>query len=154
MILVDTSVWVHHLRQGDRALAAALELGRVLMHPFIVGELSCGNPKRRAQVLSHLRQLPRVIVATDEEALGFIEKRTLMDRGIGLRRRSPPDGGGPDGRGAAMDPRPASLPSGLGRLTGFCEASMSGMTRGRLHEPQRAHVRSDWSPARALVVIG
>ena len=83
MILVDTSVWVHHLRQGDRALATALELGRVLMHPFIVGELSCGNLKRRAQVLSHLRQLPRVIVATDEEALGFIEKRALMGRGIG-----------------------------------------------------------------------
>ena len=83
MILVDTSVWVHHLRQGDRALTTALELGRVLIHPFIVGELSCGNLKRRAQVLSHLRQLPRVIVATDEEALGFIEKRALMGRRIG-----------------------------------------------------------------------
>lgn len=83
MILVDTSVWIDHLRQGDPALVTALGSGRVLMHPFVVGELACGNLKRRAEILRHLRELPQAPVATDEEALGFIERRDLMGRGIG-----------------------------------------------------------------------
>ena len=82
MILVDTSVWIDHLRQGNRVLSAALDSGRVLIHPFIVGELACGNLKRRAEILRHLRELPRVPIATDEEALGFIERRHLMGRRI------------------------------------------------------------------------
>jgi predicted nucleic acid-binding protein len=83
MILVDTSVWIDHLRQGDSALATALQSSRVLMHPFIVGELACGNLRSRAEVLTLLAELPRAPVATDEEALGFIERRHLMGRGIG-----------------------------------------------------------------------
>jgi predicted nucleic acid-binding protein len=83
MILVDTSVWIDHLRRGDQALAAALEAGQVLMHPFIVGELACGNLQRRAEILALLRALPGAPVATDDEALGFIERRELMGRGIG-----------------------------------------------------------------------
>ena len=83
MILVDTSVWIDHLRQGDSALTTALQSSRVLMHPFIVGELACGNLRSRAGVLTLLGELPRAPVATDEEALGFIERRHLMGRGIG-----------------------------------------------------------------------
>lgn len=83
MILVDTSVWVDHLRKGDAALIAALEAGEVLMHPFIVGELACGNLSNRAEVLTLLRDLPPVTVATDAEALGFIDRHALMGRGIG-----------------------------------------------------------------------
>lgn len=58
MILVDTSVWVDHLRSGDPGLGALLESGRVLMHPFVVGELACGNLHRRSEVLSLLKALP------------------------------------------------------------------------------------------------
>jgi predicted nucleic acid-binding protein len=83
MILADTSVWIDHLRQGDPSLVAALEAGRVLMHPFIVGELACGTLRRRAEVLMLLRQLPPAPVATDDEALEFIERRSLMGRGLG-----------------------------------------------------------------------
>jgi predicted nucleic acid-binding protein len=83
MILVDTSVWVDHLRRTERVLVAALGAGQVLMHPFIVGELACGNLKRRIEVLSLLGDLPRVPTATDEEAMAFIERRRLMGRGIG-----------------------------------------------------------------------
>jgi predicted nucleic acid-binding protein len=72
MILVDTSVWVDHLRRGDQALAAALEAGQVLTHPFIVGELACGNLQHRAEVLALLRALPGAPVATHDEALRFI----------------------------------------------------------------------------------
>lgn len=83
MILVDTSVWIDHLRQGDPSLVTILEAGRVLMHPFVVGELACGNLNRRAEVLMLLRELPPAPVATDDEVLEFIERRGLMGRGIG-----------------------------------------------------------------------
>jgi len=83
VILVDTSVWVDHLRVGDAQLAALLEGSQVLMHPFVVGELACGNLSNRAEVLALLGQLPRAAVATNEEALFFIERHELMGRGIG-----------------------------------------------------------------------
>lgn len=83
MILVDTSVWVEHLRKGAPALATALEQGTVLAHPFVLGELACGNLKNRGEVLRLLRELPAAPMATDAEALDFIERRALMGRGIG-----------------------------------------------------------------------
>ena len=83
MILVDTSVWVDHLREGAPALAAALEQASVLMHPFVVGELACGNLKNRGEVLRLLGDLPGAPMATDAEVLDFIERRALMGRGMG-----------------------------------------------------------------------
>ncbi len=83
MILVDTSVWVDHLRSGEPALATALEGGHVLMHPFVLGELACGNLKNRGEVLRLLGDLPAAPTATDPEVLGLIERRALMGRGIG-----------------------------------------------------------------------
>ena len=83
MILVDTSVWIDHLRQGDAGLVAALESGGVLVHPFVIDELACGNLQHRAEVLGLLRGLPHAPVASAEEALGFIERQSLMGRGIG-----------------------------------------------------------------------
>ena len=84
MIIVDTSVWIDHLRNGVPALALALEDGLVLMHPFVQGELACGNLKSRREVLYLMGNLPQPVTATHPEVLTFIEKRTLMDRGIGL----------------------------------------------------------------------
>lgn len=83
MILVDSSIWIDHLRTGEPRLADQLNAGRVLTHPFIVGELACGNLKNRKEVLSLLHDLPAAPVATDEEVLFFIEKRALMGKGIG-----------------------------------------------------------------------
>ena len=83
MILADTSVWVDHLRSGVPELAGALEEGMVMTHPFVVGELACGNLKNRADVLRLLAELPRAPVATDREALDFMEQRALMGQGIG-----------------------------------------------------------------------
>ena len=83
MILVDTSVWVDHLRAGTPALAVVLEQGSVLMHPFVLGELACGNLKSRGEVLRLLGDLPAAPLATDPEALDYIERRALMGRGIG-----------------------------------------------------------------------
>ena len=83
MILVDTSVWIDHLRSGEPLLVAALEGGRVMMHPFVLGELACGNLANRSEVLELLGGLPAAPSATDPEALEFIERRTLMGQGIG-----------------------------------------------------------------------
>jgi predicted nucleic acid-binding protein len=83
MILVDTSVWIDYLRAGDDALASLLNSSRVLMHPFVLGELACGNLNNRLEVLALLKDLPRSPVATDDEVLYFIEQHELMGRGIG-----------------------------------------------------------------------
>jgi predicted nucleic acid-binding protein len=83
MILVDTSVWIDYLRAGDAELATLLNSGRVLMHPFVLGELACGNLHKRHEVLALLKDLPRSAAATDNEVLFFIEKHALMGRGIG-----------------------------------------------------------------------
>lgn len=83
MILVDTSVWVDHLRAGVPLLAASLELGTVLVHPFVAGELACGMLKNRNAVLQLLQDLPPAIVGADDEVLAFIERYALMGRGIG-----------------------------------------------------------------------
>ena len=83
MILVDTSLWVDHLRKRAPRLAAALEQGSVLMHPFVLGELACGNLRNRDEVLQLLGELPAAPLATDAEALEFIERRALMGRGMG-----------------------------------------------------------------------
>lgn len=83
MILVDTSVWIDHLRQGDTQLAAALEAGQVRVHPFVVGELACGNLRARADVLGLLQALPPILLATDKEVLFFMDEQNLMGRGIG-----------------------------------------------------------------------
>ncbi|CAN5912000.1 type II toxin-antitoxin system VapC family toxin [soil metagenome] len=83
MILVDTSVWVDHLRSDEPSLAEALEDGRVLMHRFVLGELACGSIKNRREVLRLLENLSTAPAATDSEALGFIERHLLMGRGIG-----------------------------------------------------------------------
>jgi predicted nucleic acid-binding protein len=83
VILVDTSVWVDHFRRGEPHLLDALNNGLVLMHPFVLGELACGNLKRRTEVLSLMSELPLAAIATEDEALEFIDRRRLMGRGIG-----------------------------------------------------------------------
>lgn len=83
VILVDTSIWVDHLRAGDNDLATALERGLVFTHPFIVGELACWRMRNRREVLRLLQSLPRSPVATDGEALRYIEVHNLMGQGLG-----------------------------------------------------------------------
>lgn len=83
MILVDTSVWIDHLRHGDEELTRLLNAGRVLTHRFVIGELALGNLQNRNIVLSALQNLPQVTAASDEEALHFIENNALFATGIG-----------------------------------------------------------------------
>ncbi|HUP44184.1 MAG TPA: type II toxin-antitoxin system VapC family toxin [Thermoanaerobaculia bacterium] len=83
MILVDTSVWIDHFRAADSRLITALEAEMVATHPFVVGELACGQIKRREEVLSLLGALPSIVVATHEDALELIDRHRLMGKGIG-----------------------------------------------------------------------
>jgi len=83
MILVDTSVWVRHLREGDPDLERLLNNGEVMCHPFIVGELACGNLGNRQEILSLLQLLPQAPQAKHEEVLRFIEQNHLMGKGLG-----------------------------------------------------------------------
>jgi predicted nucleic acid-binding protein len=83
VILADTSVWVDHLRAGDKALAGLLDTGMVLSHPFVVGELALGNLRQRAIVMNALSGLPCASVATDAEVLHFIDRHALFGRGVG-----------------------------------------------------------------------
>jgi predicted nucleic acid-binding protein len=83
VILADTSVWINHFRGSERGLVPLLTEDQILVHPFVVGELSLGHIPHRHQILAHLQSLPRVLSATDEEVLGWVEKRRLFGKGIG-----------------------------------------------------------------------
>ena len=83
MILVDTSVWVEHLRSGTIGLEELLNDGHVACHPFVMGELACGNLKNRTEILSLLHDLPMATRADDDEVFQFIEDHKLMGKGLG-----------------------------------------------------------------------
>lgn len=83
MILADTSVWVDHLRKGNKRLAGFLNKGVVLCHPFIIGELTCGNLKNRSKILGMLASLPSISVAEHDEVLDFISRHKFQGQGIG-----------------------------------------------------------------------
>ena len=83
MILLDTSIWIDHLRQSDAQVVALLQADLVLAHPFVIGELACGNLKSRADILGLLSTLPQAGVALEHEVLFFIDRHKLMGLGIG-----------------------------------------------------------------------
>lgn len=83
MILVDTSVWVDHLRARDGTLAELLDAGRVVTHPFVIGELALGRVHQRDVIIDALQDLPSAGVATDREVLLFIDRHALVAAGIG-----------------------------------------------------------------------
>ena len=83
MILVDTSIWIDHLRGDNAALKRLLNAGGVQTHPFVIGELALGRMRQREIILAALSDLPRAELATDAEVLGFINREPLFGRGIG-----------------------------------------------------------------------
>jgi predicted nucleic acid-binding protein len=81
--LVDTSIWIDHLQKGNRQLEKLLNENDVLIHPFIIGELSLGIIKNREEILGLLNALPLVTVANHGEVLALIEANELIETGIG-----------------------------------------------------------------------
>ena len=84
MILVDTSVWIDHFHHSDEDLKELLMSNKVCIHPFILGELSCGNIANRQEVLSLLRTLRTINLVLEEEVLILIEERKLFGKGLGF----------------------------------------------------------------------
>ena len=84
MVLVDTSIWVTHLSRGSRQLEKLLMDAEVMCHPFIIGELACGNLKNRNEVISLLQALPMAPTIEFDEFLFFIDRHHLMGKGIGF----------------------------------------------------------------------
>ena len=84
MVLVDTSIWVNHLRKGDRRLESLLLGNEVACHPFIIGELACGNIRNRSEILSLLKTLPSTSTVDMTEYLFFVEQNHLFAAGIGF----------------------------------------------------------------------
>ena len=83
MVLVDTSVWVSHFRETHDGLVELLNNGEVVCHPFIIGELACGNLKNRTSIISLLEALPMAFQVGHEEVLTFIEVRSVTGKGLG-----------------------------------------------------------------------
>jgi predicted nucleic acid-binding protein len=84
MILVDTSVWIDHFRNGNSQLEELLRNNEVMIHHFIIGELACGSIKNRDEIMDLLNELPFADIAEHQEVLQLIENRKLYGRGIGL----------------------------------------------------------------------
>jgi len=84
VILVDTSVWVDHLRQADKSLAELLQAGEVACHTFVIGELACANLRNREHLLALLSALQSLPKAQDNEVLAFIDRNALAGKGLGL----------------------------------------------------------------------
>jgi predicted nucleic acid-binding protein len=83
MILADTSVWVDHFRNNNAVLARQLSASLILIHPFVVGELACGNLKDRKHKFAYFALLRQAELATHDEVLRLIEDRKLWGLGIG-----------------------------------------------------------------------
>ena len=84
MVLVDTSIWVAHLRSGSRQLEKLLMDAEVMSHPYIIGELACGNLKNRNEIISLLQSLPMAPTIEFNEFLFFMDRNNLMGKGIGF----------------------------------------------------------------------
>jgi len=83
VILVDTSIWIDHLRAGDTTLSALLEQGDVVVHPWVTGELALGTLADRDEILDLLGNQPQAVVADDDEILHLIGSQALHGSGIG-----------------------------------------------------------------------
>lgn len=83
-VLVDTSIWVNHLRSSNVHLENMLNNTEVICHPLVIGELACGNLKNRKEILTLLASLPMAPEVDYDEALDFIELNNLMGKGLGF----------------------------------------------------------------------
>jgi predicted nucleic acid-binding protein len=84
MVLVDTSVWIDHLRHSDSGLAALLEAGDAVCHPLVIGEIACGHLSSRKEILRRLGLLPAASIARHAEVLAFIDAHRLSGLGLGF----------------------------------------------------------------------
>jgi len=83
MVLIDTSIWVDHLSRGNESLVDLLHEGLAACHPFVIGELACGQMRKRSEILGLLSALPQVRLAEHDELLALVDRHRLFGRGLG-----------------------------------------------------------------------
>ena len=83
MILVDSSVWINHFRRAEPRLEALLIHEFVSLHPFVLGELACGNLHKRTETIARLGQLPAAVVAPEPQVRHLLESRRFWGSGLG-----------------------------------------------------------------------
>lgn len=105
MILIDTSVWIDHLRSPTPHVQNLLFEEQVLVHPYVIGEIAVGHFRKRETILAELSELPRAVVAEEDEVLAFITRNSLYGTGIGYID-TPPAGSNPSHtRRQPLEPR-------------------------------------------------
>ncbi len=82
MYLVDTSIWIDHLKKGNHKLSELLAAGQVITHPFVIEELACGRISNRNNILKDLEKLPKCSIATHSEFIEFVANKKLYDKGL------------------------------------------------------------------------
>ena len=82
-MLVDTSVWIDHVRRPEPKLIALLDENDVHVHPFVIGELACGHLRPRHELTLLIQKLPSLPAVDHEEAMIFLERHALHGRGVG-----------------------------------------------------------------------
>jgi hypothetical protein len=83
VILVDSSIWIEHLRHESATMSSLLTSHRLLIHPFVIGEIAVGHLRNRRQILQALSDLPAAVAASDREVLEFVDRYLLAGRGLG-----------------------------------------------------------------------
>ena len=82
MLLVDSSVWIDHLRVADPALVRYLGEENVLCHAFVVGEVAMGSIRDRERTVARLNRLPIANEARHSEVMLLVEQERLFSRGL------------------------------------------------------------------------
>lgn len=83
MILADTSVWIHHIRRRIARFQQLLVQRRVVIHPFVIGELACGNLPDRSRFIAALHLLPQSRMVEHSGVLSLIDSEHLFGKGLG-----------------------------------------------------------------------
>ncbi|MFN0011054.1 MAG: type II toxin-antitoxin system VapC family toxin [Phycisphaerales bacterium] len=82
MTLIDTSVWIDHLRAPDPSLSRVLLAGRATTHDFVIGELACGTIRDRANILEQVQSLTRLPNVPHADVMQFVDRHKLHGRGL------------------------------------------------------------------------
>lgn len=83
MILLDASVWIDHIRAPQQGATSLLDGGKVLCHPFVIGEVALGQFRERDLVLPLMYRLPTAELASHPEVMSFIDRYRMFGTGIG-----------------------------------------------------------------------
>lgn len=81
-VLVDTNIWIDHLRKSEPVLVDLLERDQVCVHQSVITELALGNLKNRSFFLKMLERLMIVRNVDDQGVRHLVEERHLWGRGL------------------------------------------------------------------------